>query len=204
MPLLPPSIAPIRHPKLRMGVVEPSKFKKGLTIEMDDAIWKIMDFQQSKTARQAAVVRTKLKNLMSGTTAEKTFRLKDSVATAELEKRPATYSYEDDGEYVLYDTDTSDELRVKTDSVVNGDLMPPGMDVVVRQWRDFVVDVEMPSSVELMVTDTVPGDAGDRATPGKKPAELETGATVQVPLFVDTDERIIVNTETREYVGRAN
>lgn len=211
MPLLPATVAPPRsatvapprHPNLRMGVVEPGKFKKGLTIEIDDAIWKVMDFQQSKTARQAAVVRTKLKNLLTGTNSEKTFRLKEAVPTAELEKRAATYSYEDEGEFVLYDMETSDELRVKTDSVLNGDLMPAGIDVVVRQWNSIVVDVEMPTQVELMVTYTEPGVAGDRANPGKKPAELETGAKVQVPLFIDTDERIIVNTETRDYVGRA-
>lgn len=186
-----------------MGVVEPGKFKKGLTIEFEDAIWKVVDFQQSKTARQAAVVRTKLKNLLTGTTTEKTFRLKEAVPTANLEKRPATFSYEDEDEFVLYDVESADELRVKTASVLNGDLMPAGLEVTVLQWETTLVDVELPTNVELTVSYTEPGLAGDRANPGKKPAELETGATVQVPLFINSDERIIVNTENREYVGRA-
>lgn len=204
LPLLPAKEVPQRHASLRMAMVEPGKFKKGQTIEMEDAIWKVMDFQQSKTARQAAVVRTKLKNLLSGATTEKTFRLKEAVPTAELEKRAATYSYEDDGDFVLYDLETSDELRVKTDSVMNGDLMPAGSEVVVRQWNGVVVDVEMPAQVTLEVTYTEAGIAGDRANPGKKPADVETGAKVQVPLFINENERIIVNTETREYVGRAD
>lgn len=198
-----PHRAPKRRAPVRMAVVEPGKFKKGMTIEMDDQIWKVMDFQQSKTARQAAVVRTKLKNLVSGSTTEKTFRLKEAVATANLEKRPATYSYEDNGDLVFYDAETADELRIKKADVLNGDLMPAGLEVTVLQWESIVVDVILPTTVELAITYTEQGVAGDRANPGKKPAELETGASVQVPLFVNTDERILVNTETREYVGRA-
>jgi len=199
----PPGAALRRSPDVRMGVVEPAKFKKGLTIEFEDAIWKVLDFQQSKTARQAAVVRTKLKNLLTGTTTEKTFRLKEAVPTATLEKRLATYSYEDEGDFVLYDVETADELRLKTDSVMNGDLMTAGMEVTVLQWESTVVDLNLPSTIELEITDTQPGVAGDRANPGKKPAVVETGATVQVPLFVETGERIIVNGETRDYMGRA-
>merc|ERR1719181_1024257 len=182
-------VAAPRCAPLAAGVVTPGNFKNGLTIEYQDGVWKVMSFQQSKTARQAAVVRTKLKNLVTGATVEDTFRMTESFQQAQVESNEAVFSYED-----------VDEIRVQKEAIASCDLLKDGMTVSIVKWGEVVVDINLPSSDTYEVTYTEPGLKKAASSGQSKAATLETGAEIQVPLFVEIGDTIKVKCAEREYM----
>mmetsp|Transcript_15316 Transcript_15316/g.47973 ORF Transcript_15316/g.47973 Transcript_15316/m.47973 type:complete len:220 (-) Transcript_15316:104-763(-) len=199
-------ISPVAHRRrgvaLSMGVVEPGNFKNGLTIEFQDSVWKILSFQQTKSARQAAMVRTKLKNLISGTTVEQTFRISESIQTANVEKSEAIFSYVDGDNVVFLDAQTFEELRIPQAEIPNADLIKDGMAVQVVKWGEVVVDVILPSVETYEITYTEPGLKKATSTGQTKLATLETGAEIPVPLFVEIGDLVKVNCADRAYLER--
>jgi len=186
-----------------MGVVTPGEFKNGLTIEYQDSVWRVLSFQQSKTARQAAVVRTKLKNLLSGTTVDQTFRISETLSTAEVVKRDAIFSYEDGASIIFLDAETFDEVPIRRETIDSADLLKDGMTVSVVSWGDTIVDVVLPPSEEYEVTYTEPGIKKAASSGQSKPATLDTGAEIPVPLYVDIGDKIKVNLAERSFMERA-
>ncbi|KAJ8606911.1 hypothetical protein CTAYLR_008931 [Chrysophaeum taylorii] len=186
-----------------MAVVEPGNFKNGLTIEYQDSVWKIISFQQTKSARQAAMVRTRMKNLVSGTTVEQTFRISEKLQTANVEKREAIYSYVDDGSVVFLDSETFEEVRIPQGDLETADLLKDGMTVQIVSWGTTVVDVILPSSEEYEVTYTEPAVKNPGSTSvTSKSATLDTGAEIMVPLFVEIGDRVKVNCGERTFMER--
>mgnify|MGYP001240768239 FL=1 len=195
-------VAAPRCAPLAAGVVTPGNFKNGLTIEYQDGVWKVMSFQQSKTARQAAVVRTKLKNLVTGATVEDTFRMTESFQQAQVESNEAVFSYEDGDEIVFMDSVEFDEIRVQKEDIASCDLLKDGMTVGIVKWGEVIVDINLPSSDTYEVTYTEPGLKKAASSGQSKAATLETGAEIQVPLFVEIGDTIKVKCAEREYMER--
>ena len=193
--------ATVRH--LRSTQVKPGDFKNGLTIERDGGVWKVLNFQQTKTARQAAMVRTKLKNLVSGTTVEDTFRMSETFQTAQVDTNDAVYSYDDGDSLVFMDAVDFDEITIPRESIENIDLVKDGMTVQIVKWGDTIVDVQLPTSETYEVTYTEPGLKNAASTGQSKDATLETGAIIQVPLFVEIGDVVKVKCAEREFIERA-
>jgi len=186
-----------------MAVVKPGDFKNGLTIERDGGVWKVLSFQQTKTARQAAMVRTKLKNLVSGTTVEDTFRMTETFQTAQVDTNDAIYSYEDGDSLVFMDAVEFDEMTIQKEKIENVDLVKDGMTVQIVKWGDVIVEVQLPTSETYEVTYTEPGLKNAASTGQSKDATLETGAVIQVPLFVEIGDVVKVKCADREFMERA-
>lgn len=184
------------------GVVEPGNFKNGLTIEYENSVWKIISFQQTKTARQAAMVRTRMKNLLSGTTVEQTFRMAETLQSANVETKNALYSYADGDNVVFMDAETFDEMTIPLATIENADFLKDGMTVQIVTWGDKIVDVQLPSSEEYVVEYTEPGLKKAASTGQTKSATLETGAIISVPLFVEIGDRVKVNCAEQAYIER--
>ena len=195
-------VAAPRCAPLAAGVVTPGNFKNGLTIEYQDGVWKVMSFQQSKTARQAAVVRTKLKNMVTGTTVEDTFRMTETFQQANVESTEAIFSYEDQGDIVFMDTVDYEELRVPKEDITSADLLKDGMTVDIVKWGEIIVDINLPSSDVYEVTYTEPGLKKAASSGQSKAATLEGGAEIQVPLFVEIGDKVKVKCAEREYMER--
>ena len=183
--------------------VKPGDFKNGLTIERDGGVWKVLNFQQTKTARQAAMVRTKLKNLVSGTTVEDTFRMTETFQTAQVDTNDAVYSYDDGDSLVFMDAVDFDEITIPRESIENIDLVKDGMTVQIVKWGETIVDVQLPTSETYEVTYTEPGLKNAASTGQSKDATLETGAIIQVPLFVEIGDVVKVKCAEREFIERA-
>ena len=189
--------------RMTMGVVTPGNFKNGLTIEFQDSVWKVLSFQQTKTARQAAMVRTKLKNLISGTTVDTTFRISETVNTANVEKAEAIYSYSDGDNFVFMDGESFDEVIIDADKLGgNTQFLKEGMKVEIVNWGDTIVDVNLPVSEDYEVTYTEPGLKKAANTGQSKSATLDTGAEITVPLFVEIGDNVKVNLDDKSYVER--
>jgi translation elongation factor P len=156
-----------------------------------------------KPGKGAAFVRSKLKNFITGNTVDRTWRAGESVEIANVDKKESQFTYADGEEYVFMDMSTYEETRVKYDEAW-AKYMKEGMDVSVLVWNGNVISVDVPNTVELVVTETDPGVKGNTAQGGSKPATLETGAVVQVPLFIQQGEKIKVDTRTDTYLSRAN
>ena len=203
-PLAPPAPRRARCASVvRMaGVVTPGNFKNGLTIEYQDGVWKVMSFQQSKTARQAAVVRTKLRNLVSGAIVEDTFRMTETFQQAQVESSDAIYSYDDGDDIVFMDSVDFDEIRMPRADITSAELLKDGMTVSIVKWGDVVVDVSLPSSETYEVTYTEPGLKKAASSGQSKAATLDTGAEIQVPLFVEIGDLVKVKCAEREYMER--
>jgi elongation factor P len=185
-------------------MISSNDFRNGVTIEYDGQVWQVIEFQHVKPGKGSAFVRTKLKNLITGGTVERTFNAGERVAMARVERREMQYLYESGGEYTFMDTETYDQLQLTADQVGDGvKYLKENMVCYVVLYNGQSIGVELPNSVELTVVETDPGLRGDTATGGTKPAKLETGAVVKVPLFVETGEKIIVDTRTGQYLGRA-
>lgn len=199
---LAPSVLRAEPASVRMNVVTPGNFKNGLTIEYQDSVFKVLSFQQSKTARQAAVVRTKLKDLITGTTVEDTFRMTETFQQAMVESSDALYSYEDGDAIIFMDTVDYDEIPVQKEAITNVDLLKEGMTVSIVKWGDITVDINLPSSENYEVTYTEPGLKKAASSGQSKAATLETGAEIQVPLFVEIGDVIKVKCAEREYMER--
>lgn len=161
------------------------------------------EFLHVKPGKGAAFVRSKLKNFITGNTVDRTWRAGESVEIASVDKKESQFTYADGEEYVFMDMSTYEETRVKKDESW-AKYMKEGMDVSVLVWNGNVISVDVPNTVELEVTETDPGVKGNTAQGGSKPATLETGAVVQVPLFIQQGEKIKVDTRTDTYLSRAN
>ncbi len=184
-------------------MISSNDFRTGVTIELDGSVWRVVEFLHVKPGKGSAFVRTKLKNAQSGNVIERTFRAGETVPQATLEKSTMQHTYKDAEEYVFMDMETYEEARLTAAQI--GDrvkYLKDGMEVNVVRWGEQVLEVELPNSVTLTVTETDPGVKGDTATGGTKPAIVETGAQVMVPLFISIGERIRVDTRTDTYQGR--
>ena len=179
--------------------------KNGMILSLDGQLWSVVWFQHHKPGKGGAVVRTKLKNVLSGKVVDKTFNADVRVETANVDKRPMTFSYNDGESFVFMDTSTYEQVHVTKEVV--GDaaaFLLDNQEVVVALHEGLPLYLELPASVELTVEYTEPGLQGDRSTGGTKPARLETGHSAQVPLFITTGEKIRIDTRSGEYLGRVS
>jgi elongation factor P len=184
-------------------MISSNDFRTGTSIEMDGSVWRVVEFLHVKPGKGSAFVRTKLKNVQGGNVMEKTFRAGEMLPQANLEKCDMQHTYKEGDQYVFMDMQTYEETRMSEDQIGDGvKYIKEGMDVKVILWDGQVLEVELPTSVVLEITQTDPGVKGDTATGGTKPAILETGAQVMVPLFITIGERIKIDTRTDSYLGR--
>lgn len=184
-------------------MISSNDFRPGMSIVLDGSVWRVVEFLHVKPGKGSAFVRTKLKNAKTGNVMERTFRAGETVPQAVLEKSVMQHTYREGDEFVFMDMETYDEGRLNAAEI--GDrvkYLKEGMEVSVVRWDDQVMDVELPNSVVLEVTQTDPGVKGDTATGGTKPAIVETGAQVMVPLFISIGERIRIDTRSDSYLGR--
>ena len=185
-------------------MISAGDFRNGITIEYDNNVYQIIEFQHVKPGKGAAFVRTKLKNIKSGGVVEKTFRPTEKCPQARIDRKDMQYLYEDGGLYYFMDMETYEQLPI--DGKKLGDafrFVKENMEVKVLSYKGNVFGVEPPFFVELEVTETDPGFKGDTATNATKPATLETGAEIKVPLFINTGDKIRIDTRTGEYMERA-
>ena len=184
-------------------MVSAGDFRNGLTIELENNIFQVIEFQHVKPGKGAAFVRTKLKNIKSGGVVEKTFRPTEKCPQAHIEKKDMQYLYTDGELYHFMDQETFDQIALSADQVGDSLKFVKENDVVkILSHNGDVFAMEPPMFVELEITDTEPGFKGDTATGATKPAVVETGATVYVPLFVETGNKISIDTRTGEYMER--
>ena len=182
-------------------MISSNDFRTGVTIELDGQVWRVVDFLHVKPGKGSAFVRTTLKNVQTGNKLERTFRAGETEAN--LEKSVMQYTYKEGEQFVFMDMETFEQAPLNPDQIGDGvKYLKEGKEVSVVRWNDQVLEVELPNSVVLEVTDTDPGVKGDTATGGTKPATVETGATVMVPLFISIGERIKIDTRSDTYLGR--
>ena len=185
-------------------MISAGDFRNGVTFEMDGQVVSIVEFQHVKPGKGAAFVRTKIKNVITGAVVEKTFNPNDKYPTAFIERKDMEYSYADGDLYYFMDTETREQLPINKSVLSdNFKFVKENMVCKVLSYKGNVFGVEPPNFVELTVTKTDPGFKGDTATNATKPATLETGAEIKVPLFIDEGEVIQIDTRTGEYMGRA-
>lgn len=188
-----------------MATVSTNDFKTGLTLEIDNNLMQVVEFLHVKPGKGSAFVRSKLKNILTGQIIERTFRAGEKVETAHLEKSDMSYLYSDGAEYTFMDNNTYDQINVQESMIGDGvKYLKENMSCMIVRHNGNVVMVEIPSHVELEVTDTPPNDKGNTSSGGTKPATLETGAVVNVPFFVVNGDKIRVDTRTNSYLDRAN
>ncbi|WP_431277367.1 elongation factor P [Leifsonia poae] len=179
--------------------------KNGVVLNMDGQLWTVIEFQHVKPGKGGAFVRTKLKNVTSGKTVDRTFNAGSKIETSNVDRRDYQYLYQDGDSFVFMDTSDYDQLSVP--AVVVGDasnFMLENQNVTVALNEGEPLYVELPASVVLEITYTEPGLQGDRSTGGTKPATVETGYQIQVPLFLETGTKVKVDTRTGDYLGRVN
>ncbi len=185
-------------------MVTAGDFRNGVTFEMDGSVYSIIEFQHVKPGKGAAFVRTKIRNVLTGAVTEKTFNPNDKYPTAYIERKDMEYLYNMDGLYYFMDNETYEQQAINAD--ILGDsfkFVKENMQCRVLSYKGNVFGIEPPNFVELMVTSTEPGVRGDTATNVTKPATVETGATIRVPLFINEGEMIRIDTRTGEYMERA-
>jgi elongation factor P len=186
-------------------VATTNDFKTGMTLDLDGVLWNVVDFQHVKPGKGGAFVRSKLKNVLTGQVVDRTFNAGVKVDVATVDKREMTYLYQDGADYVFMDVDSYDQIHVPPAAVGDGTAyLLENTNATVAMHDGTVLYVELPASVELAITYTEPGMQGDRSTGGTKPATLETGATVQVPLFVVQGEKVKVDTRDGRYISRVS
>ncbi|HEX5494150.1 MAG TPA: elongation factor P [Mycobacteriales bacterium] len=179
--------------------------KNGIVLNLDGQLWQVVEFQHVKPGKGGAFVRTTLKNVLSGKVVDRTFNAGTKVDTATVDKRAMTYLYREGGDFVFMDSQTYEQIPVPAETVGGAaDYMLENSEVVVATHQDAPLYLELPTSVELVISQTDPGLQGDRSTGGTKPATLQTGATIQVPLFVSTGEKVKVDTRDGRYLGRVS
>lgn len=175
-----------------------------MTIELDGTVYQVIEFLHVKPGKGAAFVRTKLKNVLTGTTIETTFRAGEKVAQANVDRREYQFLYADQGVWVFMNTETYEQVELTREQIGDApNFLLENMMVQIAYWNGQVIGVDLPNTVELEVVETEPGFKGDTATGTYKPAKLETGYVVQVPLFINTGDVIKVDTRTGEYLSRA-
>ncbi|HYH73450.1 MAG TPA: elongation factor P [Nocardioides sp.] len=177
--------------------------KNGMVLRIEGQLWAVVEFQHVKPGKGPAFVRTKLRNVESGKNVDKTFNAGTKVETANVDKRTMQYLYNDGSSYVFMDTSTYEQLEVSPEVVGDAkNFMLENQEAIVATNDGRVLFIELPASVELLIAATEPGLQGDRSTGGTKPATLETGHTIAVPLFITTGEKVKVDTRDSSYLGR--
>ncbi len=187
-----------------MPIVSTNDLKTGMTLELDGNLMQVVDFQHVKPGKGHAFVRTTLRNSRTGSTVDKTFRAGEKVERAMIDKREMQYLYRDGDNYVFMDNESYDQLTVEP--VMLGDAanyLIETNNAILLMFGTEIIGVDLPASVELTIEVTEPGVQGDRVSGASKPATLETGLVVQVPLFIEQGERIKVDTRSGDYLGRA-
>jgi elongation factor P len=184
-------------------MISTADFKRGLTIELEGEVFQIVEFQHVKPGKGGAFVRTKLRNMRTGNVFDRTFRAGERMEAAHVERRPMQYLYRSGSDYVLMDLDTYDQITLSDGQI--GDrarYLKEGLEVAVAMHGDRLIGVELPDSVELRIAHTDPGLRGNTASGGSKRATLETGAVVEVPLFLNPGDLIRVDTRSDQYLER--
>jgi elongation factor P len=185
-------------------VATTNDLKNGMTLNLDGQLWNVVDFQHVKPGKGGAFVRTKLKNVLSGKVVDRTFNAGVKVDVATVDRREMQYLYREGDDFIFMDTQDYDQPRVPASTVGSAaHYLLEDQTAMVAFNEGVPLYVELPAAVELTIAQTDPGIQGDRSTGGTKPATLETGAQIQVPLFIVTGEKIKVDTRTGEYLGRA-
>ena len=179
--------------------------KNGLVLNIDNQLWTVIEFQHVKPGKGPAFVRTKLKNVITGKVVDKTFNAGVSVEVADVDKRDMQYLYQDGDNWIFMDLKDFDQYSLSSELVgENAQWMLENQEAIVAIYENNPIYLELPANVELTVTYTEPGLQGDRSSAGSKPATLETGAEIKVPLFIETGTRIKVDTRDGSYLGRIN
>ena len=185
-------------------MIDAGELRKGAAIDLDGEVYQILEYQHVKMQQRQPVVKLKLRDVRTGNVTERNFQSGDKVTTVFLEHRPVQYLYSDGDLYYFMDNESYEQIMLTYTQIGEStNYLKEGLMLEILTCKGDAVAIELPSSVELQVTETEPGFKGDRATAGTKTARLETGATTQVPLFINTDDIIKVNTRTGEYVEKA-
>ncbi|HYI62086.1 MAG TPA: elongation factor P [Acidimicrobiales bacterium] len=178
--------------------------KNGMVLDLDGKLMQIVEFQHVKPGKGPAFVRTKIRNVRTGAVIEKTFRAAEKVERVTIDKREMQYLYRDGDDYVFMDNSSYEQLQVPSGALGDaGSYLIEGAGAVLQMHGDEIVGTDLPAAVELTVTETEPGIQGDRVSGATKPATLETGKVLQVPLFVNIGDRLRVDTRSGEYITRA-
>lgn len=186
-----------------MPAITTNDLKNGITLQLDNGLFQVVEFQHVKPGKGGAFVRTKLRNVRTGNVFEKTFNAGIRVEQAVLEKKDMQFLYRDGDDYVFMDTDSYDQMTVAPVALGDAaDYLVESMVAIIALHNGEIVSVEIPASVELTVANTEPGVQGDRVSGARKPAELETGKTIQVPLFISVGDRVKVDTRSGDYITR--
>lgn len=184
-------------------MISVNDFKTGVTVELDGQVYQVVEFQHVKPGKGAAFVRAKLKNVKTGGVVEKTFRGGEKLHRAHLDKRGMQYLYKDGDAYVFMDNDNYEQINIAAADIGDGvKWLMENMNIQVLMYQSEIMGVEMPNFVELTVVETEPGVKGDTATGATKLAKLESGASVQVPLFINEGDRLRIDTRSGEYMER--
>jgi elongation factor P len=184
--------------------ISTADFKNGMTLDLDDGLFQVVEFQHVKPGKGGAFVRTTLRNVRSGGQVERTFRAGERMERAIVDKREMQLLYRDGDDYVFMDNSTYDQLNVPSATLGDAaNYLVDSSTALLMMYGDEIIGVELPASVELTIAETEPGVQGDRVSGAKKPATLETGLVVQVPLFVGPGERIKVDTRSGDFISRA-
>lgn len=187
-----------------MATITTNDLKNGMSLALDDGLFQVVEFQHVKPGKGGAFVRTTLKNVRSGAVVDRTFRAGEKVERAIIDKREMQFLYREGDDYVFMDNQSYDQISVGSASLgESADYLLEGNAAVLQMYGDEIVGVDLPAAVELSIAETEPGIQGDRVSGARKPATLETGLIVQVPLFVNPGDRIRVDTRSGEYLSRA-
>jgi elongation factor P len=184
--------------------ISTAELKNGMSIDLPEGLFQVVEFQHVKPGKGGAFVRTTLKNVRTGAVLEKTFRAGEKMERAVIDKREMQYLYRSGDDYVFMDNQTYDQLNVGRGSLGStADYLVEGSEAILLMYQDEIVGTDIAAAVELAIAETEPGIQGDRVSGARKPATLETGLVVQVPLFVNPGDRIKVDTRSGEYISRA-
>ncbi|MCM3698306.1 elongation factor P [Paenibacillus macerans] len=185
-------------------MISVNDFKTGLTVEVDGDIYTVLEFQHVKPGKGAAFVRSKLKNLRNGNTVEKTFRAGETIGRAMIENRDVQYLYASGQEHTFMDNETYDQFTLTSDQLEwELNFLKENMNVKIVSYQGEILGINLPNSVELKVIETEPGIKGNTATGATKNAKVETGLNVQVPLFINEDDVLLIDTREGKYISRA-
>jgi elongation factor P len=186
-----------------MPAITTNDLKNGITLELDNGLFQVVEFQHVKPGKGSAFVRTKLRNVKTGNVFDRTFNAGVRVEQALLDKKDMQFLYRDGDEYVFMDTESYEQMNVAPVALGDAaDYLVEQAVAVIAFYNDEIVTVEIPASVELTIADTDPGVQGDRVSGARKPATLETGKVVQVPLFINVGDRVKVDTRSGDYMTR--
>ena len=185
-------------------MITSNDFRPGVTIEIDGQVWQVVEFQHVKPGKGAAFVRAKIKNLETGAVIERTWNAGEKVQDGRVDGRQIQCLDENDVMYCFIDNERYEQIELNKDNLGNAvNFLKEDMTVTVMQFKGKVIGIDLPAAVELKVVETDPGVRGDTATGGSKPAKLETGYVVKVPLFINEGEVLQIDTRTGDYIGRA-